>query len=121
MDVATCGFPLGNHLFEQLGTVTSSYTRGILSSIVPAAGVALEYLDGFQLDLTATFGNSGGPVFSWATGKVFGVLQGAPVDTAGNAVHGLARAEPVYKIADADRVQRLLTTSIDDIRRRSGQ
>jgi hypothetical protein len=46
-EVVTCGFPLGNYLQDQLGTVTSSFTRGIISSIIPAQGVAVEYLKGF--------------------------------------------------------------------------
>src|SRR5208337_24121 len=28
-EIGVCGFPLGNYLFEQLGTVTSSFTKGI--------------------------------------------------------------------------------------------
>lgn len=65
MEVATCGYPLGESLHDQLGTVTSSFTKGIISSIIPAQGVDCEHLRGFQLDLTATNGNSGGPgVFS---------------------------------------------------------
>src|SRR5229473_7494526 len=71
--IATCGFPLGNYLYDQLGTVTSSFTTGIISSVIPAAGVGTELLRGFQLDLTATHGNSGGPVFSIVSGRVFGV------------------------------------------------
>jgi len=69
---------------DQLGTVTSSFTKGMISSIIPAQGVSLQHLRGFQLDLTAANGNSGGPVFSLQTGKVFGVLQGGAVhpDTA---------------------------------------
>lgn len=58
MDLATCGFLLGNHLQEQLGTATSSFTRGILSSIIPSPGAALEHVDAFQLDLTATLGTA---------------------------------------------------------------
>ena len=73
MEIGTCGFPLGNFLQEQIGTVTSSFTRGMISSIIPAPDVSREHLRGFQLDLTATHGNSGGPVFSLATGHVFRV------------------------------------------------
>jgi S1-C subfamily serine protease len=75
MEIATCGFPLGEVLQNQLGTVTSSFTKGMISSIIPAQGVDLKHLGGFQLDLTATNGNSGGPVFCLDSGKVFGVLQ----------------------------------------------
>ena len=53
-------------LHDQIGTVTSSFTKGMISSIIPAHGVAREHVRGFQLDLTATNGNSGGPVFSLA-------------------------------------------------------
>jgi S1-C subfamily serine protease len=98
MEVATCGFPMGNELHEQLGTRTSSFTKGILSSIAPAAGAAPELVSGYQLDLTATFGNSGGPVFSWATGRVIGVLQGGPVQRSGTPLPGIAHAESLHRI-----------------------
>jgi S1-C subfamily serine protease len=109
MEVATCGFPLGENLEEQIGTITSSFTRGMISSIIPAAGVDIEHLRGFQLDLTATNGNSGGPVFSLATGEVFGVLQAGVVHPgSGHQVHGLVKAEPVYPILANNLVDRLL-------------
>jgi len=117
MDAAICGFPLGNFLQEQLGTLTSSFTKGILSSIIPSPGTAVEYVDGFQLDLTATFGNSGGPAFNWETGKVFGVLQAGVRDQDDNIVQGIARAEPIYKITGDDTLERLLTMSLEDIRK----
>lgn len=109
-DIGTCGFPLGNYLQEQLGTVTSSFTTGIISSIIPSPGTQKEYLRGFQLGLTATHGNSGGPVFSLATGKVFGVLQGGVKHTSGSLLQGLAKAEPVYPILT---VKMLTEKSID--------
>jgi S1-C subfamily serine protease len=93
MEIGTCGYPLGNVLQEQIGTVTSSFTKGIISSIIPAPDVAREHLRGFQLDLTATNGNSGGPVFSMATGRVFGVLQGGVMHPGGYPVQGLTKAE----------------------------
>jgi len=109
MDVATCGFPLGAVLQEQLGTITSSFTKGTISSIIPAQGIAREYLRGFQLDLTATNGNSGGPVFSIATGQVFGALQGGAVHPqTGHAVQGLTKAEPVYPLLDSGLINKLL-------------
>jgi hypothetical protein len=108
MEVATCGFPLGEALHDQIGTVTSSFTKGMISSIIPAPGVAREHVRGFQLDLTATNGNSGGPVFSIATGRVFGVLQGGPVNPqTGHPVHGITKAEPIYPLFDTDLVERL--------------
>jgi len=107
MELATCGFPLGNALQEQLGTMTSSFTRGILSSIAPAANAREELVTGYQLDITATFGNSGGPVFSWSTGRVLGVLQGGPKRDSGEPVPGLARAEPIYRILRDSTLVRL--------------
>jgi S1-C subfamily serine protease len=108
MDVATCGFPLGSYLEERIGTVTSSFSRGTLSSIIPASGVPREHIRGFQLDLRVTHGNSGGPVFSLATGQVFGVLQGG-VEHPLTRVAVVAKAEPIYPIFDNDLVNRLLT------------
>ncbi len=108
MEIATCGYPLGEVLQDQLGTVTSSFTKGMISSIIPAQGVSLQHLRGFQLDLTATNGNSGGPVFSLHTGKVFGVLQsGAVHPGTGHAVQGLTRAEPIYPLFADDVLDRL--------------
>jgi S1-C subfamily serine protease len=106
MEIATCGFPMGNMLFNQLGTVTSSFSRGIISSIIPAAGVDREHLKGYQLDLRATHGNSGGPVFSWASGRVIGILQGGVNDEYGN--HLFSRAESVYRLLDLGIVDRIL-------------
>ena len=107
MELATCGFPLGNELQKQLGTMTSSFTRGILSSIAPAHTTNVELVKAFQLDITATFGNSGGPVFTWESGKVIGVLQGGPKQSSGEPLPGLARAEPVYRILRDGTVDRL--------------
>jgi S1-C subfamily serine protease len=106
-EIGVCGFPLGNHLFEQLGTVTSSFTKGILSSIIPGPNVSLELLGGFQLNVTATNGNSGGPVFSLISGRVFGVLTLGVNHPAGGLVHGLVKAEPVYPVAEPGFVERL--------------
>src|ERR1019366_8780547 len=51
MDVATCGYPFGDFLWSQVGSATSSFSKGTMSSILPAQGVAREHLKGFQLDL----------------------------------------------------------------------
>jgi S1-C subfamily serine protease len=108
MEVATCGFPLGESLQDQIGTVTSSFTKGMISSIIPAQGIARKHVLGFQLDLTATNGNSGGPVFSLATGRVFGVLQGGVMHPhSKDIVQGLTKAEPIYPLLDSDLVDRL--------------
>jgi len=109
-EIGVCGFPLGNYLSEQLGTITSSYTKGILSSIIPGPNVRLEHLGGFQLNVTATNGNSGGPVFSISSGKVFGVLTEAVVHPNGFIVQGLAKAEPVYPVIESAFIKRLRNT-----------
>ena len=106
MEAATCGFPLGNLLFKHLGTVTSSFSRGIVSSVIPAPGVSRRDATAFQLDLRTTHGNSGGPVFSWATGRVFGVLQGSVSDPYGAFL--FSRAESVYRLLDGGAVEDLL-------------
>lgn len=98
MEVGTCGFPMGNLLHAQFGTNSSSFTAGILSSIAPAPEISSKNLRGYQLDITATFGNSGGPVFSMASGKVLGVLQGGPVQPDKSPLPGLARAEPILHL-----------------------
>lgn len=105
-EVGLCGFPLGNFLLNQIGTVTSSFSKGILSSIIPSSGVGIEYLKGFQLNITATHGNSGGPVFSLETGKIFGVLQGGIFkDSKKNFFEGMVKAEPVYPMLAHDSVE----------------
>ncbi len=108
MEIATCGFPLGNRLGDQIGTLTSSFTRGIVSSIIPASGVPEEHLKGFQLNLTATHGNSGGPVFSLRSGKVFGVLERGVRGTDGELLQGLVKAEPIYPVLDHDSLKRMI-------------
>jgi S1-C subfamily serine protease len=110
MELATCGFPMGNALHDQLGTTSSSFTRGILSSIAPAPGAAKDLVTGYQLDITAT--NSGGPVFNWASGKVLGVLQAGPVQPDKAPLPGLARAEPVYRILSDGTIERLKTSQM---------
>ena len=109
LEVGTCGYPLGEVLHDQMSTVTSSFTRGMISSIGPAPGVSPEAIKVFQLDMTATFGNSGGPVFRWDNGRVIGVLQGGAVDPNNRLpVQGLTRAEPILPIMDNKLMQRLL-------------
>ena len=108
MDVATCGYPFGDFLWNQVGSVTSSFTKGTMSAILPAQGIAREHLSGFQLNLLSAPGNSGGPIFCPVTGKVFGVLQGGPVDPKGNPILGLTTAEPVYPAFDQGVIEKLL-------------
>ena len=106
-DIGVCGFPLGNYLHEQLGTVTSSFTRGILSSIIPGPDVPQEHIRGFQLNVTATHGNSGGPVFSIDSGEVFGVLSSGPTQQSGEVLPGIVKAEPVYPALDENLIGRI--------------
>lgn len=120
MEIATCGFPLGNLLGEQIGTVTSSFTRGIVSSIIPAPSVPQQYLKGFQLNLTATHGNSGGPVFSLATGKVFGVLQRGVKRIDGQFMQGITKAEPIYPLFAHESLERFLHAPLGQILSFSG-
>lgn len=120
MELSTCGFPLGNFMQEQIGTVTSSFTRGSLSSIIPSPGAAVEHIKGFQLDLTATYGNSGGPVFSVESGKVFGVLQGGIVSEKGVLVPGISKAEPVYPLINDRTMKDILEMTDEEIRKRTG-
>ena len=94
MSIGVCGFPFGSVLQERIGTIGSSFTMGSLSSIIPIRGVPQSDVRGFQLNAAATFGNSGGPVFSTANGKVFGVLKGS----VSKHYQGLNLAEPVYQI-----------------------
>ena len=111
-EIATCGFPLGNYLNEQIGTATSSFTTGIVSSIIPAPNTPQKYLKGFQLNLTAAPGNSGGPVFSLKTGKVFGVLQSAIADQGGVVVPNITKAEPVYPVFKHDFLSQIKRAQI---------
>jgi S1-C subfamily serine protease len=115
MEVWTCGFPLGSYLQKKIGTITSSFTKGIISSIIPSPGTSLEHLKGYQLNLTATHGNSGGPVFSPDTGKVYAVLQRGVSDPNGNIVQGITRAEPIYPIFEHDSLSRILGTAVGKI------
>jgi S1-C subfamily serine protease len=108
MGVATCGYPYGDFLWGQVGSVTSSFTQGTMSAILPAQGIVREHLKGFQLDLLSAPGNSGGPIFCTETGKVFGVLQGGPVDPKGNPILGITTAEPVFPAFDQGLIEKLL-------------
>jgi hypothetical protein len=95
MDIGTCGFPFASYLHDQVGTSGSSFTKGIVSSVLPWSGVSEDRLVGYQLDLTAGPGNSGGPAFSLVNGKVFGVLKGGIEH---NKVEVFARAEPLFPL-----------------------
>ena len=109
MDVATCGYPFGDFLWDQTGSVNSSFTKGTLSSVCPMQGVPLEHLKMYQLDMLSAPGNSGGPVFCPKTGKVFGILSGGPVDPKGQPILGLSVAEPVHAAFQTDQIDLLLS------------
>lgn len=100
-EIGTCGFPLGERLHDALGTATSSFTRGIVSSIIPSSGVVRHLIRGFQLDLGAAGGNSGGPVFLWDSGRVFGALE------CGIQNFHLVRTVALHHLVDADTLQSL--------------
>ena len=105
IEVGTCGFPLGNDLQTHFGTITSSFSRGILSAIIPVPECDEENVQGFQLNLNSNPGNSGGPVFSWDTGRVFGVLVSG-LERAG-ASTGLTKAEPIWKVDRFGAIEKL--------------
>jgi len=90
--------------------VTSSFTTGIVSSIIPAPDIPAEHIKAFQLGITATFGNSGGPVFSLKSGRVFGVLSGGPRDDAGAPLPGIAVAQPVYPVTTTELLAEMKST-----------
>jgi S1-C subfamily serine protease len=85
------------------------------SSVIPAHGVPLPYLKGFQLDLAATCGNSGGPVFRYDSGKVFGTLERGVVGRDGKLIQGLCVAAPVYPVFEHDTVNRMLNAPIGQL------
>jgi len=121
-EIAVCGFPLGTYLNEQLGTMTSSFTKGIISSIIPSPGIDISLLKGFQLDITAAHGNSGGPAFFIDSGKVFGVLTQGIQQPDGKLLPGLVKAEPIYAVSD--EIENIKTATIDNMltpRENSGQ
>jgi S1-C subfamily serine protease len=77
MDVITCGFPMGtSFMIDEVGNLTSSFSRGIVSSVIPWSKAPIDQLEGVQLDIRVAPGNSGGPVVSLSTGRVFAALKG---------------------------------------------
>jgi hypothetical protein len=75
-ECGTCGFPLGDGLRAQLGTITSSFAFGRLSSVIPAQDVPVEHVRGFQMDMTAC---------SWraASSPSFGTMTVSVIDSEG--------------------------------------
>jgi S1-C subfamily serine protease len=105
LEVGTCGFPLGDFLKQQIGAVTSSFNFGRISTISPYEGVEEARVQLFQLDITATHGNSGGPVFNQNSQKIIGVLQGGILHPSGDLQPGFVRCEPVYRILADNAVE----------------
>lgn len=106
LDIATYGFPRGIALLHELGKVGGSLSRGVVSAILPSSDIGRNHVRGFQLDLRATHGNSGGPVFSWASGRVLGVLASGINDDYGH--HLFSNAESIYRLVDGGLVEQLL-------------
>jgi hypothetical protein len=104
-EIAICGFPLRGGLFDHPETVSSSFTAGTISLIVPRAGVSASDVKGYELELTATIGNVGGPVFSLESGKVFGVLQERVRRPRIRASDGIAKAEPIHPAIEHGVIQ----------------
>lgn len=114
-DIGACGFPFGNYLYEKVGTVASSFTRGIVSSIIPAAGVSLDYLKGFQLNLFASHGSSGGPAFIYESGRVFGAIESNVIGRDGKPVQGMVKAAPIYPVLEHGSVRRMLEVPLSSM------
>jgi S1-C subfamily serine protease len=111
-EIGICGFPLGEHLHDLLGTVTASFTKGIVSSIVPGPGARRDLIKAFQVDAGAAPGNSGGPVFFWDTGRVFGALEaGLPLKS--EASH-LNKATALHHLPDAESLEALKRAKIGE-------
>ncbi len=75
-EVATCGWPEVDNLLMGGFVTTPSFLTGIISSIVPHPRAPVESHFAYLAQLPVHAGNSGGPVFNMATGKVFGVASG---------------------------------------------
>ena len=72
-EVCVCGFPYGSNLHDAVSGVHISVCTGIISSIIPFAGVPEDYIQAFQLDILLNPGNSGGPVIHAKSGRVIGI------------------------------------------------
>ncbi len=100
-EIFVCGFPYGEMLHDATAGVHHTITRGIVSAIVPFAGVPSEYIKAFQLDLMLNPGNSGGPVLLANTGKVVGVATSTfmPAQRGGVEIpSGISYALPINVI-----------------------
>jgi len=73
---------------------------------VPIANASRDVVKGFQLDVRATHGNSGGPVFSASSGGVIGILQGETTDQYGHPL--LSYAESIYWPIDRQMIEHVI-------------
>lgn len=76
-EVGICGYPHGAQLHSDLygGVVLrASFSRGIVSAVLPHADTPREARSIFQLDAMINPGNSGGPVFDLQSGRVVGLV-----------------------------------------------
>lgn len=117
MEVGTCGFPFGNFLYSKVGTVSSSFSKGILSSVIPVADVQPDYLKGFQLNLFATHGSSGGPTFAYNSGEVFGAVESNVIGPDLVPVQGMIKAAPIYPLLEGNSIERMLEVPLGKLPR----
>ena len=97
-----------------MGTALKKREQMCLKKRAPAH-VHLDYLKGFQLNLFATHGSSGGPVFIYESGRVFGAVESNVVGRDGKSVQGLVKAAPIYPVLEHDSVRRMLDTPLGQI------
>lgn len=84
----TCGWPHGLEI-----SLASTFLMGPISGVLPLPGSLAADRTGYILQMPATQGNSGGPVFNARTGVVFGVVE-AKI-SANQYVTGLTRAQSI--------------------------
>jgi hypothetical protein len=92
-------------MIYEVGNLTSSLSRGIVSSVIPWSKAPIDQLEGVQLDIRVAAGNSGGPVVSLSTGRVFAALKG------GIERHGIqfqARGVPVTFLPGTGLIEGML-------------
>ena len=86
----TCGWPHG--LDKGIGGL-STFLLGPISSVLPSPQAGPTERDAYNLQMPATQGNSGGPVFELDTGQVFGLVT-AKI-TVSKYSTGLTQALPI--------------------------
>lgn len=79
-EVATCGYPFGLELHDDLlggNVITPSFSQGIVSAALPFPDAPPSIRTEFQIDAMINGGNSGGPVFETSAGRVVGIIVAA--------------------------------------------